>query len=436
MNSWLGSLRVYRDPRIIAIFCMGFSSGLPLLLVFGTLSFWLREAGVSRTEIGLFVLVGISYSFKFVWSPFIDRVPIPFMTRRLGRRRSWALAIQLPLMAAIFALGSTDPGTALQATALCAVIVAFLSASQDIVIDAYRIELLTPEEQGAGAAATQWGYRLGTLAASTGAFNAAEWGGWHFSYSVMAGLMLVGIVSVLMTREPEVPAEALTIRGEGGWRARAGAWIHQSVIEPFADFMHRRGWLVILTFIVLYKLGEAMAGTMANTLYQEMGFSKADVGNIGKLVGLVATLSGVAAGGVAVARLGIIRGLLFGGILQMLANLLYIALLNSGQSNLMLAASIFGENFTGGMASAAFVAYLSSLCNVAFTATQYALFSSLAAVPARFLSAPSGWLVDSIGWTPFFLVATVICVPSLLLLAWMGRRRFGVATPPPVAQAS
>lgn len=425
MRSWLASLRVYGDWRFLAILCMGFSSGLPLLLVFGTLSFWLREAEVSRTAIGLFVLVGISYSFKFVWSPFIDRLPLPFLTRHFGRRRGWALAIQVPLMAAIFALGSTDPKADLGSTALLAVIVAFLSASQDIVIDAYRIELLKPEEQGAGAAATQWGYRIGTLAGSTGAFNAAEYGGWHFAYTIMAGLMLVGIVTVLLTREPAIPISSLTTSGSGSRGERIASWVRQSIIEPFADFMQRRGWVAILCFIVLYKLGEAIAGTMANPLYQELGFSKADVGNIGKLVGLAATLAGVAAGGAAVARLGIMRALLIAGVLQMLSNLLYIALLMAGQSNLMLALSIFGENFTGGMASAAFVAYLSSLCNVAFTATQYALFSSLAAVPARFLSAPSGWLVDQLSWMPFFLLATVICLPSLMLLVWM-QRRYGI----------
>jgi MFS transporter, PAT family, beta-lactamase induction signal transducer AmpG len=430
MRSWLASLRVYGDRRFLAILCMGFSSGLPLLLVFGTLSFWLREAEVSRTAIGLLVLVGISYSFKFVWSPFIDRLPLPFLTAHFGRRRGWALAIQVPLMAAIFALGTTDPKADLGTTALLAVIVAFLSASQDIVIDAYRIELLKPEEQGAGAAATQWGYRIGTLAGSTGAFNAAEYGGWHFAYTIMAGLMLVGIVTVLLTREPAVPVSSLTLRRSESRGERIASWVRQSIIEPFADFMHRRGWVAILCFIVLYKLGEAIAGTMANPLYQELGFSKADVGNIGKLVGLAATLTGVAAGGAAVARLGIMRALLIAGVLQMLSNLLYIALLMAGQSNLMLALSIFGENFTGGMASAAFVAYLSSLCNVAFTATQYALFSSLAAVPARFLSAPSGWLVDQLSWTPFFLLATVICLPSLLLLVWM-RRRYGVANQAP-----
>lgn len=429
MNSWLRSLRVYRDPRILAIFFMGFSSGLPLLLVFGTLSFWLREAGVSRTDIGLFVLVGISYSFKFIWSPVIDRVPIPLLTPRLGRRRSWALTIQLPLLAAIFALGNTDPATELGRTAALAVIVAFLSASQDIVIDAYRIELLAPEEQGAGAASTQWGYRLGTLAASAGVFNAAAWGGWHFAYTIMSGLMVVGIVSVVMTREPAIPTSAVPGAQHGPPSERFVTWVRQAIIDPFADFMTRRGWLTILVFIVLYKLGEAMAGAMANPLYQELGFSKVDVGDIGKLVGIVATLTGVAVGGAAVARVGLLPALLFSGILQMLSNLLYIALLNAGPSKAMLAASIFGENFTTGMASAAFVAYLSSLCNVAFTATQYALFSSLAAVPARFLAAPSGWIVDQLGWSSFFLIATIICVPSLMLLVFR-RRWFTIASPP------
>jgi PAT family beta-lactamase induction signal transducer AmpG len=427
MRPWRTALEVYRDRRMLAILCMGFSSGLPLLLVFSTLSYWLREAGVSRTAIGLFVLVGISYSFKFVWSPFIDRLPIPFLTRRLGRRRSWALAIQIPLMVAIFALGSTDPKTDLAATALFAVIVAFLSASQDIVIDAYRIELLRPEEQGAGAAATQWGYRIGTLAASTGVFDAAQFGGWRFAYTIMAALMFVGIAAVLLTREPVVPAAAL--RQPGGTRGeRIAVWIRTAIIDPFLDFMQRRAWAAILVLIVLYKLGEALAGTMSNTLYQELGFAKDEVGNIGKIVGLVATLSGVAIGGALVARLGLFRALLIAGALQMLGNLLYIALLLAGHNDVMLAASIFGENFTGGMASAAFVAYLSSLCNIAFTATQYALFSSLAAVPARFLSAPSGWLVDQFNWIPFFLLATLACLPSLLLLVWL-KRHAGIDAP-------
>jgi len=429
MKSWRAALEVYRDRRMLAILCMGFSSGLPLPLVYGTLSFWLREVGVSRTAIGLFVLAGLSYSFKFLWSPFVDRLPLPLLTRRMGRRRSWAIVIQLPLMVAIFALGSTDPKTQLAVTALLVVIVAFLSASQDIVIDAYRIELLAPEEQGAGAAATQWGYRFGMLAGGTGAYDAAEFGGWHFAYTIMAALMLVGIVTVLMTREPAVPDAALPRERQATRRLRIGAWIRTAIIDPFLDFMQRPSWAAILCLIVLYKLGEALAGTMSTPLYQELGFAKDEVGNIGKVVGLVATLSGVAIGGALVARLGLFRALLIAGVLQMLGNLLYIALLLVGHNNFMLALSVFGENFTGGMASAAFVAYLSSLCNIAFTATQYALFSSLASVPARFLSAPSGWLVDHIDWIPFFLFATLACLPSLFLLVWL-RRRADLEPPP------
>ena len=421
MNSWSAALSVYRDRRMLAIFCMGFSSGLPLLLVFGTLSYWLREAGVSRTAVGVFSLVAASYSFKFVWSPFIDRLPIPVLTRLMGRRRSWALLIQLLLVAAIFALGNTDPAVDLPRTAVLAALVAFLSASQDIVIDAYRIELLQPHEQGAGAAATQWGYRLGTLAGSTGAYDAAAFGGWHFAYGVMAALVLVGIISVLATREPAVSFEEPAWRPDTSFATRVSAWARVAVIDPFVDFMRRRGWLAILVLIVLYKLGEAFAATMSTTLYQELGFSKEEVGNIGKLVGLLATLSGVALGGALVARLGLFKALLSAGILQMFGNLLYIALLTAGHDDFMLALSIFGENFTSGMASAAFVAYLSSLCSATFTATQYALFSSLAAVPARFLSAPSGWMVDHFDWIPFFLFATLACLPSLMLLLAMRR---------------
>jgi PAT family beta-lactamase induction signal transducer AmpG len=424
MTSWGQALAVYRNRRMLAILGMGFSSGLPLPLTFGTLSYWLSESGVSRTAIGLFVLVGFSYNYKFLWSPFIDRLPVPFLTRRLGRRRSWAVVIQLLLMAAIAALGRGDPKSDLTQTAMLAVLVAFLSASQDIVIDAYRIELLRPEEQGAGAAATQWGYRIGLLAATTGAFDAAAFDGWRFAYGIMAALMLVGLVTVLLTPEPPVPAAALAPARGGSRLERLADWSRQALVMPFGDFMRRRGWLLMLAFIVTYKLGEALAGTMSNPLYQELGFTKLEVGNVGKIVSFAASLSGVALGGAMVARLGVFSALLLGGVLQMLSNLLYIALLLSGHNDLMLAASIFGENFTGGMASAAFVAYLSDLCSLAYTATQYALFSSIAAVPTRFLSAPAGWVVDRVDWIPFFLIATAACLPSLALLFWL-RRRLG-----------
>lgn len=429
MTWWRAAVRIYGTPRMLAILLMGFSSGLPLPLTFATLSFWLSEAGVSRTAIGLFVLVGFSYNYKFVWSPLIDRMPIFALTRRLGRRRSWAVVIQILLAAAIFALGHSDPKADLAGTALLAVLVAFLSASQDIVIDAYRIELLRPSEQGAGAAATQWGYRFGLLAAGAGALYAAEFGGWGFAYTAMAALMLVGIVTVLLTPEPAIGTTTTRASLDEDWSSRLTTWLREAVILPFADLIQRRGWLVILAFVVLYKLGEAMAGVMANPLYQQLGFSKIEVANIAKLVGFFATLGGVAVGGAIVARLGVHKALLVGGVLQMTSNLLYVAQVLAGHDTLMLAASIFGENFTNGMGSAAFVAYLSGLCSVAFTATQYALFSSLAAIPTRFLSAPSGWLADKFDWIPFFLVTTAACLPGLFVLLWL--MRIGNTAVPP-----
>jgi PAT family beta-lactamase induction signal transducer AmpG len=411
--NWLASLKVYREPRLLAVLFMGFSSGLPLPLTFATLSAWLSEAGVSRTAIGLFVLVGFSYNWKFVWAPAFDHVRLPVLGR-LGRRRSWALLIQALLVGAIWSMGKNDPGQDIMMTALLAAIVAFLSASQDIVIDAYRIELLKPEEQAAGAAATQWGYRFGLLASGAGALYAAEYAGWTAAYSIMAALMLVGMATVLLTPEPRAASESA--------HASLAETLRSAVIEPFADFMRRSGWLVILVFIVLYKLGDAMAGTMANPFYLELGFSKDEIAAISKIFGLVATLAGVAAGGVLAARLGLLRALLLCGILQMLSNLTYAVQAAVGHDEAMLALTIFTENFTGGMGSAAFVAYLSNLCNTSFTATQYALFSSLAAVPTRFLSAPAGWIVDQTAWIPFFLITTAAAVPGIVMVAWLTRR--------------
>src|SRR5712691_4470698 len=252
-TGWLASLAVYRQPRLIAILLMGFSSGLPLALTASTLSFWLAEIGVSLTTIGFFSLVGISYNLKFLWSPLIDRLPIPFLTARLGRRRSWALAIQVPLGLAILVMGLTDPRSDPAATAIAAVVVAFLSASQDIVIDAYRIELLLPEEQGAGAAATQWGYRFGLLAASAGALYAAAFGTWGFAYSLMAALMLIGMATVWFTPEPGGDREPEQLPGATAVE-RLRAWLGRAVVAPFVDLFRRTGglgFIVIVLFIVL-----------------------------------------------------------------------------------------------------------------------------------------------------------------------------------------
>ncbi len=423
-GDWLASLRVYRQPRLIAILLMGFSSGLPLALTFGTLSYWLAEIGVSLTTIGLFGLVRTSYSLKFLWSPLIDRLPIPLLTARLGRRRSWALTIQLLLAAAILALGLTDPRADPALTALAAVIVAFLSASQDIVIDAYRIELLRPEEQGAGAAATQWGYRFGMLAAGAGALYAASFGGWHFAYALMAGLMGVGMVTVWLTPEPggAPPPEALP--GTSA-RERARAWLGRAVVAPFLDLFTRNGasqLIAIGVFIVLYKFGDALAGSMSNPLYVALGFTKVEVATIAKVYGVIATLVGVALGGVFVARIGVFRALLICGAMQALSNLLYAVQVWAGHDTAMLALTIAAENVTGGMASAAFVAYLSLLCSREFTATQYALLSSMATVGLNVLAASGGALAEALGWIPFFVLSTLFCLPSLALLLWIMRQ--------------
>src|ERR1700726_2603754 len=255
VKGWLDSLAVYRQPRLLAILFMGFSSGLPLALTASTLSFWLAEIGVSLTTIGFFALVGISYNLKFLWSPLIARLPIPFLTARLGRRRSWALAIQVPLAFAILAMGLTDPRSDPPARAVGAVLLAFLSASQDIVIDAYRIELLLPEEQGAGAAATQWGYRFGLLAASAGALYAAAFASWSFAYSLMAALMLVGMATVWFTPEPGQVREPEQLPGATSFE-RLKTWLGRAVVGPFVDLFRRTGgtgFVVIVLFIVLYK---------------------------------------------------------------------------------------------------------------------------------------------------------------------------------------
>jgi PAT family beta-lactamase induction signal transducer AmpG len=436
MKSWLESLRVYREPRMLAVLFMGFSSGLPLPLTLGTLSYWLAEIGVSRAEIGLFALIGISYSLKFIWSPIIDRLPLGPLTRRLGRRRGWALAIQVPLALAIVALGLTDPRSAPWLTAFCAVIVAFLSASQAIVIDAYRIELLKPEEQGAGAAATQWGYRFGMIASSAGALFIAEFGGWGTAFIVMAALMGIGMATVWFTGEPADSTAPLEPMPGGTSLQRIIAWIERAVIAPFADFMTRPGWIAILVFVVLYKFGDALAGVMANPFYVAMGFTKIEVASISKVFGVAATLAGLAAGGAMVYRLGMYQALLACGVLQAVSNLMYALQSAVGHDVALLTVTIGIENFTGGMGSAAFVAYLSSLCNVAFTATQYALLSSLATVGRTTLSASGGWLSEQLDWVSFFSLTTAAALPGILMVLWLMRKfplRLPVARRPALA---
>ncbi len=423
---------VYRERRVIVILLLGFSSGLPLLLVYATLSAWLKEAGISLTAIGLFSWASTAYAIKFLWAPLVDRMPLPLLTRVLGQRRSWLVMAQGSVAICMLGLGSTDPANNISATVLWAVLLAFASATQDIVIDAYRVESLPDNCQGAGAATYTFGYRMAMLVAGAGALIIADVSGWFVAYAVMASLMAIGFMTALISPEPvrqytdesrkreQQITEALSRFTRWPERSRQfAAETYAAVICPFADFMTRRHWLMILLFVAFYKYGDALLGVMANPFYLDIGFSKSEIALISKFYGMVMTITGSLLGGLLVVRYGIFKTLLIGGIAQALSNLAFAAQALVGKSLPMLAVTISIENFTGGIATIAFIAYLSSLCNVAYTATQFALLTSLMAFARTIFASGGGWLADQMNWVAYFLLTTVAAVPGLLLLLWL-----------------
>jgi PAT family beta-lactamase induction signal transducer AmpG len=395
---------------------MGFSSGLPLALSGATLSYWLSKVGVSKTDIGLFALVGLAYNFKFLWAPLFDSVAVPWIGYSLGRRRAWGILSQVGLIAALLATGASDPAINPFNTALCAVMIAFFSASQDIVIDAYRVEILDERRQGAGAAVTQYGYRIGMLASGAGALYLAEVMDWFGVYAVMAGLVALGIVVFLISPEP-----ARAVVQPSKTNLSPAGRLREAVIEPLADFSRHQGWIVILAFVVLFKLGDALAGNMATPFYVAMGFSGPEIASITKVFGIAATSVGIFFGGLLVARMPLPRALLIAGVLQLMSNWIFAAQAVVGHDLGFLALTIFVENFTSGIGSAAFVAYLSSLCTLKYTATHYALLSSFATFGRTLLSSPAGWLADHLDWVTFFLMTSVAALPGLLLLVYLMR---------------
>lgn len=406
------ALALYGDRRMLAIFAMGFASGLPLLLTTSTLSYWLSTRGVDKTAIGLFALVGLPYALKFLWAPALDLVPVPWLGARLGRRRAWTLVSQAALVVAILALGGTDPAAAPFLTASLALVVAFCSATQDIAVDAYRIEVLRDHEQGAGAAATQAGYRGGLLVAGAGAVALSDFVDWPTIFAFLAVAVGVGALGVVIAPEPERdPATAAPTR-----------ITLATVLEPLRDLLTRPNAFVIVAFALLYKFGDAIAGTMAMPFYDELGFTGVEIASVTKVFGVLANLAGVLAGGVLVARAGIFRALLVGGILQAVTNLLFALQAQVGHHVGMLTVAIGADGFTGGLAASAFVAYLSSLCRTGMSATQYALLTSLMALGRTLLSSGSGWLADHVDWATFFVLTTAFAVPGLVLLGWLGRR--------------
>ena len=456
-TNWRAGLAVYAQPRVLAVLFLGFSSGLPLALTGATLSAWMTDFNVDLAVIGFFALAGLPYTFKYLWAPLIDRLRIPVLADRLGHRRAWLIVIQVFLALAILLLSGVAPLAQPALTAALAVAVTFLSASQDIVIDAFRIESLTEDQQGAGAAVYIGGYRVAMLVSGAGSLYLAEFYGWGTSYIAMAALMAIGIATVLISREPaqsderareeakrRTQFETLTGGSADKPLAALGAWLYTAVVAPFLEFFTRRLAIPILLFALLYKFGDALAGNMTTPFILKIGFSKVELAEVAKLYGFAATMIGVALGGLLIRAVGLLRGLWIAGILQLASNLMFAVQAWYGYDINVLILTISAENLAGGMGTAAFVAYLSSLCNVAYTATQYALLSSFMAGGRTLLSSPAGWLVENVNWagawtwvtnTPppesvalqvnwigFFVLTTLAAIPGLVVLVWLMRR--------------
>ena len=398
-----------KGPALVSL-CLGFASGLPYLLVFSTLSAWLRESGLSVAAIGWFSLAGSAYVFKFAWAPVVNELRIPLLSRALGQRRSWLLVSQVAVGAAIVALGTSDPAANLVNTVFWAVVLAAASATQDIIADAYRIDSLDRDLEGPGTSNFVNGYRLGVLASGAGALLIADAFGWQAAYLAMAVLMAVGVATTLLAPEPKRPP------------ARTDHAFRAAVVEPFLDFATRRNWGVILVFITLFQFGEGLLGVMANPFYLDVGFTKTQIGLVTKGWGFAMSIAGAVLGGIVVARVGVLRGLFWAGLAQALANLAFAWLAGVGPSIPALTVVIAVENLTSAMATAAFVAYLSALCDRAYSATQYALLSAFAALGRKIFAAGGGEAAQAMGWAPYFVATTAAALPALLVLIWLMRR--------------
>ncbi len=440
---WLQTLRVYLEPASLRMLTLGFAAGLPLLLVLGTLSFRLREAGIDRSTIGYLSWVGLAYGFKWVWAPLVDRMPIPLLTPALGRRRSWLLLSQALIVAGLVGMALADPRHTLGPIVWCALAVAFGSATQDIALDAFRIESADANHQAALAASYQTGYRLAMIWAGAGVLwiaaraevapavgqavlqgvvqGAAQGavayqnGAWQTAYLVMAASMAVGVVTVLFSREP-APVALPPAKN-------AAEWIQGALVEPFADFLRRYGWhaALILALIAVYRISDVVMGIMANPFYVDMGFTKDEVAAVTKVYGVVMTLAGAFVGGVLSMRFGVMRILMLGAILSAASNLLFAWLAGHGHDVTALIAVVSADNLASGIASAAFIAYLSSLTNVSYSATQYALFSSMMLLLPKFVAGFSGDYVDAFGYAQFFTSTALLGLP-VLVLVWLASK--------------
>ncbi len=436
-TGWWQAVLVYRHPKVLAMLFLGFSAGLPFMLVFSTLSAWLREAGIERTAIGMLSWVGLVFTLKFFWAPVVDRVPLPWLTRWLGRRRSWMLAAQIGIALALVHLSASNPTAgALAPIAWAALALAFFSATQDIALDAWRIESAPVAMQGAMSAAYQLGYRIAIIVGSAGALWIAADAGWNASYLTMAALATIGIVTTLVVSEPVVevqrhsfddePQVAQFLARKAHWPnalRSSGAWFIGAVVCPFLDFFKRYGAslaIAILVLVCTYRLTDFTMGVMANPLYLDVGYTLKEIAAVAKFFSSFATIFGVLVAGVVVAKLGALKSLGVGIVLTIVSNLAFMALaLLPDPGPVALAMVVSADNFAMAIAGTAFMAYLSSLTSAAYTATQYALFSSLYALPGKLLMGLSGAFVDHFGYPAFFLYTSALSLPAVIMLLWL-----------------
>ena len=411
--SWSQAFRLYLQRPVLIMLALGFIAGLPYLLVFSTLTAWLRDEGISRSTIGFFSWVGITYSIKIFWAPIVDNLKLSFLTKKLGKRRSWLLVAQAGIVTGLLLMASIQPKDMISIVALCSLLVAFSSATQDIVIDAYRIEIADIKYQGAMAATYNLGYRLALLVAGAGSLFIADAYSWPTAYICMAGLIGFGVILTLLIHEPAATGPIST----NELALFSAPWFYHAVVSPFIDFFERNGRfaILILVFIGLFRLSDITMGIMANPFYLDLGFTKTQIASISKLYGFAMTIAGGFIAGLCVARFGVHRPLIVGAIIVALTNLLYMQLAIVGAVPEWLIITISADNLSGGFATASFIAYLSSLTNRAYTATQYALFSSLMTLPGKFQSGFSGVIVDSFGYSSFFLYAAVMGIPAIIL---------------------
>jgi PAT family beta-lactamase induction signal transducer AmpG len=503
--SWLETMRLLMDRRILAMGFLGFSAGIPILLIFSSLGIWLREAGIDRSTVTMFSWAALGYSFKFVWAPLVDRLPVPLLTRALGRRRSWILTAQIAIFVAIVWMGSTNPASGegtLLAMAFAAVLLGFSSATQDIVIDAYRIEAAHVDLQALMSATYIAGYRVGMIAAGAGVLFLADafassianynYAAWRNSYYIMAALMLIGMATTLLISEPSVNRDAdvayatrdyagffflfllsvivfvavfwftagnfkvsvggalhslagkglggfltetlrfamavvgvfLVVRGIMALRLVNGAMFREAYVAPIGEFFSRYSLalgILLISLVGLYRISDIVLGVIANVFYVEMGYSKSEIASIVKTFGLVMTIAGGFVGGIISLRFGVMRSLFLGALLTILTNLLFILLAKAGHNIPLLYLVISADNLTAGLASAAFIAFLSSLTNVKFTAVQYAIFSSLMTLIPKIVGGYSGTIVDAAGYVNFFIISSAMGIPILILVALAGR---------------